>query len=85
MPRGAYCAASGNTWIFSGRAIAPGTFLNLEWEQILVDGHYFKATPAIFVVGKGLTCDPPPVGMKRDGYATGFYNVPAGMYALYRA
>ena len=84
LPRGAYCAASGNTWIFSGRTIAPGTFLNLEWEQILVDGHYFKATPAIFVVGKGLTCDPPPAGMKRDGYATGFYNVPAGIYPLYR-
>ena len=84
LPRGAYCAASGNTWIFSGRAIAPGTFLNLEWEQILVDGHYFKAIPAIFVIGKGLTCDPPPVGMKRDGYATGLHNVPAGIYPLYR-
>ena len=82
VPRGAYCSVSGNTWI-SGRAMTPNTFLNLEWEQILVDGHYFKATPAIFVVGTGLTCDPPPAGMKRDGYATGFYNVPAGIYALY--
>ena len=84
IARGAYCSVSGNTWI-SGRAMTPNTFLNLELGQALTDSHYLTATLAIFVVGKGLTCDLPAIGLKRDGYATGDYNVPSGLYALYRA
>lgn len=84
VSRGAYCSVSGNTWV-SGRAMTPNTFLNLELGQSLTDSHYLAENLAIFVVGKGLTCDPPAIGMKRDGYATGNDNVPAGIYALYRA
>ena len=66
--RGGYCSVAGNSNEFSGAAITPGTFLNLEAGQADGDSHYAGATPAIFVRGTGITCDPPPPGYVRSGF-----------------
>jgi hypothetical protein len=63
-----YCSAAGDTWA-DGSPIAPGTFLDLLDGQPSTDPHYSGATFAIFVEGRGLTCDAPPVGYKRHGAA----------------
>jgi hypothetical protein len=49
-----------------GSAIPVGTFLDLLDGQPTNDPHYKGATYAIFVQGRGLTRDPPPVGYKRQ-------------------
>jgi hypothetical protein len=77
-----YCSAGGNTWQ-DGSAIPPGTFLNLLWEQPDNDSHYTGATIANFVWGLGITCDNPPAGYVRDGYATDDMHVPGGTYPLW--
>jgi hypothetical protein len=56
--RGGYCSAPGDTDL-SGSPIIPGTFLNLRLGQPRGDVHYLGATPAFYVEGIGLTCDPP--------------------------
>ena len=58
--------------------------MNLAFNQPLSDSHYSGATIAIFVAGKGLTCDPPPASFKRNGFASSATdNVPDGVYPLY--
>jgi hypothetical protein len=65
-PRAGYCSVTGNTYP-DGRPIPVGTFLDLELRQVTSDANYEGAVPAIFVEGKGLTCDPPPAGFSFDG------------------
>ena len=81
--RGAYCSVAGNSNPFSGAAITPGTFLNLEAGQADTDSHYTGATPAIFVKGTGLTCDPPPPGYIRSGFADDRVDMAGGLYPLW--
>jgi hypothetical protein len=66
VSRMAYCSVAGDTWP-DGTSIAAGTFLNLEQNQPSTDSNYKGAQPAIFVEGKGLTCDPPPAGDTLQG------------------
>jgi len=80
----AYCSVEGNTQPFTDAPIAPGTFLDLKADQPLKDSHYKGATPAIYVEGKGLTCDPPPAGYVLDGLAGADKLVAAGVYPYYR-
>jgi hypothetical protein len=82
VPRAAYCAAQGNTRP-DGTAIVAGTFLELRPGQPAKDSHYSGATPAIFVEGKGLTCDPPPPGFVRDGLAGDAQHVASGLYPYF--
>jgi hypothetical protein len=81
--RAGYCSVKGNTTP-AGVAIVPGTFLNLLFEQPATDTHYTAATIAIFVWGKGITCDPPPVGYTLQGKATQADHVPADLYPYYK-
>ena len=81
-PRGGYCSVAGNTYP-DGKPIAPGTFLDLQLGQPATDPHYTGATPANYIQGKGLTCDPPPAGYVRDGFA-GSPDVPSGIYPYFR-
>jgi hypothetical protein len=81
--RGAYCSVAGNSNPFSGAAITPGTFLNLEAGQADTDSHFAGATPAIFVKGTGLTCDPPPAGYIRSGFADDRVDMAGGLYPLW--
>jgi hypothetical protein len=46
-------------------------------------GRYRDATPAAFVVGLGLTCDPPPPGYVDKGFAPVELGVPENTYRLY--
>ena len=82
-PHAAVCSVAGNTNPFTGAPIAPGTFLDLLAAQITSDPHYAGATPAIFVEGKGLTCDPPPPGYVQKGYAGDAQHVAEGYYPYY--
>jgi hypothetical protein len=43
-----------------------GQFLDLELRQVEFDPRYEGAVPAIYVAGKGLTCDP-PFGLTKSG------------------
>jgi hypothetical protein len=52
-----------------------GTFLDLQVGQPTVDPAYKGATPAIFVQGKGITCDPPPASDVLNGKTTSADNV----------
>lgn len=81
-PTGAYCAVAGNTWQ-DGSPIAPGTFLYLLYGQPDTDPHYKGAGYALFVEGKGLTCDPAPPGYVQDGYAGDAQHVASGIYPHY--
>ena len=65
-------------------AIVPGMFLNLLFEQPATDTHYTAATIAIFAWGKGITCDPPPVGYTMQGKATQADHVAADLYPYYK-
>jgi hypothetical protein len=67
--RGAYCVGS--------------KFYDLLLAQPGADSTYEGAAPAIFVKGKGVTCDPPPAGYVRNGYAGEEYHVPADLYPFY--
>jgi hypothetical protein len=51
--------------------------------QVLPAGQYPGATAAIFVSGSGLTCDHPPEGYRRKGFASTDLGVPAHTYAFY--
>jgi hypothetical protein len=82
IPYAGYCSAPGNTWP-DGTAIVPGTFLYLIYQQPATDSHYTGATPAIYVKGKGITCDPPPAGYTQQGYAGNDLSVPDGLYPYY--
>ena len=82
IPYAGYCSAPGNTWA-DGTAITPGTFLYLVYQQPATDAHYTGATPAIYVKGKGITCDPPPAGYTQQGYAGNDLFVPDGLYPYY--
>lgn len=96
--RAGYCSVAGNFWpdtayvqnkkwkppVLLHRAgpIAPGTFLDLNVGEPALMANLKGATPAIFVQGKGLTCDAAPTGFsqtgtigRRLGVAQGFYNV----------
>jgi hypothetical protein len=81
--RGAYCSVAGNSNGLSGAAITPGTFLNLEAGQPDSDSHYAGATPASFVKGTGLTCDPPPSGYVPSGFADDRVDVGGGLYQFW--
>ena len=81
--RAGYCSVKGNTTP-AGVAIVPGTFLNLLFEQPATDTRYTAATIAIFVWGKGITCDPPPVGHTLQGKATQADHVAADLYPYYK-
>jgi len=79
-PHAAMCSVPGNTNPFTGAPIPPGTFLDLLAAQITSDPHYAGATPAIYVEGKGLTCDPPPAGYTQQGYAGNAQHVAENFY-----
>jgi hypothetical protein len=81
--RAGYCSVAGNTFP-DGTAIAAGTFLDLIYGQPDNDPHYSGATLAIYVQGKGITCDPPPPGYVHDGKYNG-PDAPPGVYDYYRA
>jgi hypothetical protein len=82
--RAGYCATAGDTWQ-DGTAIRPGTFLDLIAGQPESDTHYTGATLAIYVHGKGITCDPPPAGWTRQGRAdsAGPSSDPTAPYAYF--
>lgn len=61
-----------------------GVFRDLELGQPGTDEGWVSATPAWFVEGTGITCDPVPAGYVRDGMAGDAQHVPAGIYPLYR-
>ena len=82
IPHAGYCSAAGNTWP-DGTAIVQGAFLYLVYQQPTTDSHYTGATPAIYVKGKGITCDPPPAGYTQQGYAGNDLSVPDGLYPFY--
>jgi hypothetical protein len=77
-----YCSVTGNTWL-NGSSIKPGTFLDLFIGQPATDPHYTGATPAIFVQGKGITCDPPPSGYRVNGHAGDEQSMPRDIYQLF--
>jgi hypothetical protein len=60
-----------------------GQFLDLFAGQPRQNPAYKGATVANFVAGKGLTCDPPPPGFVRRGFATEAMHVPPGTYPYY--
>ena len=63
-----YCSVAGDTWK-DGSPMTAGTFLDLVDGQPLTDPHYRGATYASYVEGRGLTCDAPPAGYKRQAAA----------------
>jgi hypothetical protein len=79
-PHAGYCAVAGNKNPFTGALLPAGKFLELELGQPAVDPSYTGATPAIFVQGTGITCDPPPAGYTKQGKAGASLNVPDGIY-----
>ncbi|MGA8486812.1 MAG: hypothetical protein WB684_07075, partial [Gaiella sp.] len=81
--RGGYCTVAGNTDPYTGAALAPGTFVNLAQEQVTSDPSYAGVVPAIYVEGKGLTCDPPPAGYTQHGLAGDDQKVGSGLYPYY--
>ncbi len=46
-------------------------------------GAFAGATKAIFVAGHGITCNPPPPGYRRHGFAAADLGVPADTYPYY--
>lgn len=65
--RSGYCAAAGDYNGLTGAAIAAGTFLDLVTDQPDADPAYKGATPASYIAGVGLSCDPPPAGYMQHG------------------
>jgi uncharacterized surface protein with fasciclin (FAS1) repeats len=80
QPNVGYCAVPGNTTP-SGEPIAAGTFLNLGLGQPGWDYHYAGAIPAVFVEGKGITCNVP--AGTAEGTAQESLGVPGGFYPYY--
>jgi hypothetical protein len=60
-----------------------GLFLDLVYGQPAVDQRYATATPALFIEGRGITCDPPPAGYVASGFAGDEQHVPGGAYPFY--
>lgn len=83
--RGGYCTVVGNKDPYSGAALAPGTFVNLVQAQVTSDPSYAGVVPAIYVEGKGLTCDAPPAGYTQHGLAGDDQKVGSGLYPYYTA
>jgi hypothetical protein len=83
--RAGFCSVAGDTHPFTGVAIPVGTFLDLLATQPSNDSEYLGATPAIFVDGKGLTCDPPPPGYVRPGLAGDAEHTSSGIYPCDKA
>lgn len=83
--RGGYCTVEGNSDPFTGAKLAPGTFVNLEQAQVTTDPSYTGVVPAIYVEGKGLTCDAPPAGFTQQGLAGDDQQVASGLYPYYAA
>lgn len=97
--RAGYCSVAGNYWmttryvqnkknlppvlLHAAGPITPGTFLNLNVGEPALSVNLKGATPAIFVQGKGLTCDAPTAGLKQSGSIGRRLGVPAGMYAMW--
>lgn len=75
----------GNSDPFTGAKLAPGTFVNLEQAQVTTDPSYTGVVPAIYVEGKGLTCDAPPAGFTQQGLAGDDQQVASGLYPYYAA
>jgi hypothetical protein len=68
LNRSGYCAGVGDSNPFTGQPILPGAFLDLVRGHPASDPRYQGATPALFVAGKGITCDAPPAGYVQTGY-----------------
>lgn len=83
--RGGYCTVPGNTNPYTGAALTPGTFVNLAQAQVTSDPSYAGVVPAIYVEGKGLTCDAPPAGYTQHGLAGDDQKVGSGLYPYYTA
>lgn len=79
--RAGYCSVAGNTTP-SGTPIPAGKFLELLRGQPSWDYHYAGATPAIYVEGKGITCQA-PAGIAAEGTAPDNKNVPGSFYPYY--
>jgi hypothetical protein len=60
-----------------------GVFLDLVYGQPATDPTYAPATPALFIEGIGITCDPPPPGYVARGFAGNEQHVPDGVYPFY--
>ena len=83
-PRGGYCSVAGNTNWLTGKAIVPGTFLDLMAGQVDVDPHYKGAVPSNFLQGLGISCDVPP-GYVKTGEKVGYFGSgDPGQYTYYR-
>ena len=83
--RGGYCTVPGNKDPYTGVALAPGTFVTLAQAHVTSDASYAGVVPAIYVEGKGLTCDAPPVGYTQHGLAGDDQKVGSGLYPYYTA
>jgi hypothetical protein len=59
--------------------------VNLEQKQVTSDPSYAGVVPAIYVDGKGLTCDAPPAGYTQHGLAGDDQQVGSGLYPYYTA
>jgi hypothetical protein len=59
-----------------------GIFVDLVLGQPDADPARAGATPAIFVAGEGITCDAPPAGYTRQGFAGANLHVPEGLSTL---
>ena len=84
--RGGYCSVAGNTRPYTGAAIPPGTFLNLNLtaNQVNADSHYKGAVPANFLQGLGISCDVPP-GYVRTEEKVGYLgHGDSGIYTYYK-
>lgn len=97
--RAGYCSVAGNYWkqnlwvqnkktkppvlLHSAGPIAPGTFLDLNVGEPALAFNLKGATPAIFVQGKGLTCDAPAPGFKQAGTIGLRLGVPKSMYQMW--
>jgi hypothetical protein len=62
-----------------------GRFLQLPESQVDSNPAYSRAVIAIFVAGKGITCDPPPQGFVRKGWADSKLGVPPDVYPYFDA
>lgn len=62
-----------------------GRFLQLPESQVESNPAYSRAVIAIFVAGKGITCDPPPHGFVRKGWADSKLGVPPDVYPYFDA
>jgi len=80
--RAGYCSVAGDTAV-DGSALAPGTFLDLLIGEPAQNGHYTGAVPANFVQGLGLTCNGPPAGYVRRGFAADAKHIGSGIYPYY--